>query len=75
MTEGSLARRYSKALFQLAREAGQEEAVGAEVEQFHADYSSSDLQPVLTNPAFPVETRKQIFAQVARCEQLSSLTV
>ena len=75
MTEGSLARRYSKALFQLARETGQEEAVGAEVEQFHADYSSSDLQPVLTNPAFPVETRKQIFAQVARSEQLSSLTV
>ena len=34
MIEGSLSRRYSKALFQLAREAGQEEKIGEEIEQF-----------------------------------------
>jgi F-type H+-transporting ATPase subunit delta len=75
MTEGSLARRYTRALFQLAREAGQEESVGAEIEQFHTDYSHSDLQSVLTNPAFPVEIRKQVFDQVASGERLSSLTL
>lgn len=75
MTEGSLARRYTKALFQLAREAAQEEAVGVEIEQFYSDYSRSDLQPVLTNPAFPVDTRKQILDQVAKSQGLSSLTV
>jgi F-type H+-transporting ATPase subunit delta len=75
MTEGSLARRYTKALFQLARDGGQEEAVGVEVEQFHSDYSRSDLQPVLTNPAFPVDTRIQILNEVAKSEGMSSLTV
>ena len=75
MTEGSLARRYTKAIFQLARDGGQEEAVGVEIEQFHSEYSRSDLQPVLTNPAFPVDTRKRILNQVAQSQRLSSLTV
>ena len=35
MIEGSLSRRYTKALFQLAREAGQEEKIGQEIEQFY----------------------------------------
>ena len=75
MIEGSLARRYTRALFQLARDGGQEDAVGVEVEQFHADYSKSALQQVLTNPAFGVETRKQILNQVAQSQKLSSLTL
>jgi len=75
MIEGSLARRYTKALFQLARDGGQEDAVGVEVAQFYADYSKSALQQVLTNPAFAVDTRKQILNQVAQSQKLSSLTV
>lgn len=75
MIEGSLARRYTKALFQLARDGGQEDAVGVEVEQFHADYNRSDLKLVLSNPAFAVENRKQILHQVAQSQKLSSLTV
>src|SRR5215208_2182908 len=75
MTEGSLARRYTKALFQLARDDGQEDAVGREIEQFYADYSRSELQQVLVNPAFPVDTRKRILDQVAHSARLSSLTV
>lgn len=75
MTEGSLARRYTRALFQLARDAGQEEAVGAEIEQFHSDYRGSELQPVLTNPAFPLHTRMQILNQVAQNQRLSPLTL
>ena len=59
MIEGSLARRYTKALFQLAREAGQEEAVGREVEQFYAPTTIRTCSMVLTNPAFGVDTRKR----------------
>lgn len=75
MIEGSLARRYSRALFELAKEAGQEEAVGVEIEQFLAAYSSSELQPVLSNPAFGVDVRKKILSQVMQSQQFSSLTV
>ena len=75
MIEGSLSRRYTKALFQLAREARQEENVGQEVEQFNAAYSTSELHTVLTNPAFAAETRKKILARVMQSQQLSSLTV
>jgi F-type H+-transporting ATPase subunit delta len=74
MIEGSLSRRYTKALFQLAREAGQEEIVGQEVEQFYAAYHSSELQTVLTNPAFPVDNRKSVLTQVTQGQQLSPLT-
>ncbi|HVO92210.1 MAG TPA: ATP synthase F1 subunit delta [Terriglobales bacterium] len=74
MTEGRLSRRYSKALFELAREAGQEEQIGAEVASFHKAYSGSELQTVLTNPAFSSEARKNILSQVSQSLQLSTLT-
>lgn len=75
MIEGSLTRRYSKAIFQLACGAGEEEQIGLEIEQFYAAYSASNLQKVLTNPAFAVDTRKKILHQVTQSQQLSSLTV
>ena len=74
MTEGSLTRRYTRAIFQLAREAGQEEKIGQELEQFYSTYAQSDLKPVLINPAFAVEVRKKILKQVAAAEQLTELT-
>jgi len=73
--EGSLARRYTRALFQLAREAGQEEKIGREIEQFHAAFSGSELQRALTNPAFPMDSRKRILIQVANGLQLSVLSI
>ncbi|MSP39530.1 MAG: ATP synthase F1 subunit delta [Deltaproteobacteria bacterium] len=75
MIEGSLARRYTKALFQLAREASQEEAVGRQIEEFVRAYDGSDLRMVLTNPAFDVPTRKRVLIQVANSQQLSVLTI
>lgn len=75
MIEGSLSRRYGKALFQLAHEAGLEEKIGQELEQFYGAYNDSELQRVLTNPAFGVDTRKKILIQVTHNQQLSSLTV
>lgn len=74
MIAGSLSRRYTKALFQLAREAGAEEKIGQEVEQFYSAYSQTELQRVLTNPAFALETRKRILLQVLATQQLSLLT-
>jgi F-type H+-transporting ATPase subunit delta len=74
MTEGSLGRRYAKALFQLARDADQEEKIGQELEQFNGAYTQSDLKQVLVNPAFALEVRKKILAQVTQAEQLSALT-
>ena len=75
MIEGSVSRRYTKALFQLAREAAQEEPVGQELEQFYAAYTGSELQGVLTNPGFNLERRKNILVQVTKGQQLSSLTM
>jgi len=75
MIEGSLSRRYTKALFQLAREADQEEKIGQEVEQFYGAYSGSELHRVLTNPAFSTEARKKILIQITQSQQLSPLTV
>src|SRR6266705_4897176 len=74
MIEGSLSRRYTRAIFQLAREAGQEEKVGQEIEQFYTAYSSSELQGVLTNPTFGLDSRKNVLVQVVEVQQLSPLT-
>jgi F-type H+-transporting ATPase subunit delta len=74
MIEGRLSRRYSKALFQLAREASQEEQIGREIEEFYAAYSGSDLNKVLTNPAFSIEARKKILTQIVEAQRLSALT-
>jgi len=74
MIEGSVSRRYSKALFQLAQEQRQEEAIGQEIEQFLNAYANSPLHTVLTNPAFSLEKRKNILAEVAKSLQLSPLS-
>ena len=75
MIEGALSRRYTRALFQLAREAGEEEKIGSEIEQFRAAHEQSDLHKVLTNPALPLGARKNILRQVIESQKLSLLTV
>jgi len=75
MTEGSLARRYSRALFQLARETGQEDAIGSEIEAFFKAYESSDLHTVLTNPAFDAPSRKRVLIHVGNTQRLSVLAI
>ena len=75
MIEGRLSRRYTRALFQLAREAGEEEEIGQEIEWFFSVYNGSDLEKVLINPAFAVPARKNILSQVTQSQQLSDLTV
>jgi len=74
MIEGSISRRYSKALFQLAQEQKQEEAIGQEIEQFLNAYAHSPLHTVLTNPAFSLENRKKILVEVTKSLQISPLS-
>jgi F-type H+-transporting ATPase subunit delta len=75
MIEGSLSRRYTKALFQLAQESRQEEVIGRELEQFYAVYQDSELQEVLTNPAVGLDKRNNILVRVTEKQQLAPLTV
>jgi F-type H+-transporting ATPase subunit delta len=75
MIEGSLSRRYTKALFQLAREAGQEEKIGQEIESFLGAYTGAQLQKVLTNPAFGMDSRKRVVIEVSNRLQLSILAI
>src|SRR6185503_19776344 len=75
MIEGRLSRRYTRALFQLAREAGEEEKIGREIEQFFSVYDGADLEKVLINPSFGMAERKKILIQVTGAQQLSPLMV
>src|SRR5262245_15729152 len=75
MIESSLSRRYTRALFQLACEAGQEEKISQELESFLGAYSGSDLQKVLTNPAFGIDSRKRTLIEVSNRLQLSILAI
>jgi F-type H+-transporting ATPase subunit delta len=75
MIEGSLSRRYTRALFELARAARQEEEVGEELESFLAAYTGSQLHTVLTNPAFGMDGRKRIVIEISNKLQLSILTI
>ena len=75
MIEGRLSRRYTRALFQLAREAGEEVKIGREIEQFLSVYNGSDLEKVLINPSFGMAERKKILTQVTGAQQLSPLMV
>jgi F-type H+-transporting ATPase subunit delta len=75
MIEGRLSRRYGKAFFELAQEQKQEEAIGQEMEQFLAVYTSSPLQTVLNNPAFDLDSRKSVLLEVTKSLKLSPLSV
>ncbi|HEY2987789.1 MAG TPA: ATP synthase F1 subunit delta [Candidatus Binatia bacterium] len=73
MIGGSLSRRYAKALFQLALAESREEAVAQEIGQFTGVLRDPALNTVLKNPAFALQSRKKIVAEIARNLQLSPL--
>ena len=75
MIEGSLSRRYARALFGLALEGHREEEIGQEIDRFVAAYSGSPLPTVLTNPAFSLARRKNIVVELSRGLQLSPLAL
>lgn len=75
MIGGSLSRRYAKALFQLAVAERREEEVVREIESFAGALKNPVLNTVLNNPAFAVQSRKNIVVEVARSLQLSPLSI
>ncbi len=61
------ARRYAKALFELARDAGEPEAVGRELEQVAAVYAGdARTHEVLTRPWIKPEDRRAVAAAIAQ---------
>ena len=75
MIEGRLSRRYAKAIFALARDEHGEENFAGELDRFVEAYNTSPLNTVLTNPAFGVQTRKNVAVEVAQALDLSPLVV
>jgi F-type H+-transporting ATPase subunit delta len=73
MIEGSLSRRYAKALFQLAVAENREDAVAGELVGFAEVLAQPELNHVLNDPAFSRQRRKNIVAEIARAIQLSPL--
>lgn len=75
MIEGSLSRRYARALFQLALEGGREEEVGEEISRYAEVYTKSALVRVVSNRALAARARRNVALEVARSLGLSSLTI
>jgi F-type H+-transporting ATPase subunit delta len=75
MIQGSLSRRYARAIFQLALGQQKEEEVGREIEQFARILENAALSGVLGNPAFAVQSRKNIVAEIARSLRLSPVVI
>ena len=75
MIPGRLSRRYAKALFALAREENREDAVASDLNRFVDAYTGSDLQKVLSNPAFDADKRKSLALRIANLFEAATLLV
>jgi len=69
---GNLARRYARALLELAREAGTLEATGQEVAAAAAAFSEPRLRAVVLNPAIERGARRKIVGEVVAALGVSS---
>ena len=58
------ARRYAKALLSLAQETGDEEAIGAELNQIAAVFAEPSLARTLALPTLPLKARRDIVEQL-----------
>ncbi len=75
MIEGRLSRRYAKAIFSLAKEEHVEDNFVLELDRFVETYNTPSLNSVLTNPAFGIQTRKNIAVEIAQALNLSTLVI
>ena len=66
MIEGSLARRYAKAILGLAVEAGKTDEIGAQLDNLVrlSTQEGGDLVVVMSNPSFTPSERKQVLEAV-----------
>lgn len=75
MLDVSVARRYARALIEIASQEGRHEKVGAELEGIAHALSTQDARNVLVNPAFAKSQRRAVVMAVAKQLALSPLTV
>jgi F-type H+-transporting ATPase subunit delta len=71
----ALARRYARAILELANEASAVEQTGRELNEFAATWNGSDeLRAVFLNPEVSPEARKNVLAEITQRAGLSTLT-
>ncbi len=75
MQSGSIAKRYARALVELARDSGRVEGVFKEIENFE-EYmrESPQLKAVLVNPLFPAHQRLAVLKDLLKVLKYSELT-
>jgi F-type H+-transporting ATPase subunit delta len=64
MTEGSIARRYAKALLEIAREENQLDRIGEDLFRFAQTVASTPLSGVIANPSFTHAERRAVLDAV-----------
>lgn len=69
----AVARRYARALFELASEAGLREQVAQELEQLRSVVTSTDLAPIWNNPRLGMEQRRALVNVLQQQLGLSAL--
>ncbi len=75
MSLGPLARRYARAILDLASEQGQVDSVGEELQQFAGLWAeSSDLRGVFANPEIALSARKAVLTDLCQRAGLSGLS-
>jgi len=57
---GSAAKRYARAIFDLAKEEGQVDAWSQRLAAVHEVLAHPEARPVLTNPTIPVQRRQEV---------------
>ena len=64
MAGTQVAKRYAKALLSLAKEQGQRETVGAELQQIASALSDEDVSRMLAHARLPIEVQKEIIKTI-----------
>jgi len=74
MSASTLARRYAKALIELAEKTGETDAVAKQLAHLAASWdASNELRDVFENPAIPAELRKKLLASLLQRSGASKL--
>ena len=74
MKSGAAARRYARALFQLAKEDQQTTQIGDQLNSLRALFDSSpELREALLTPLYPVRERRQVLRRISEAEGVSGL--
>ncbi len=74
MKSGAAARRYARALFQLAKEDQQTTQIGDQLDSLRALFDSSpELREALLTPLYPVRERRQVLRRISEAEGVSGL--